>query len=289
MCAEPLARGAFAPLPRQIPTTLLPDELFRANLAVIEAAIRYVAGHYRLSADERDEFASEARLRLIDNDYEVLRRFEQRSSLKTYLVTVIQRHYLDLRDKAWGKWRPSAEARRLGPVALRLERLIVRDNVDFGEAVEILRTNHGCTESRDELYAILQKLPVRTTRRLVGEQALDDMEAGGRSDDALMAREQAEARQRVREAIDRAMMGLAAQDRLILKLHYVEQMTVADIARLMHLDQKPLYRRLTKIRQELRRMLEAAGITSAEVLGALPDEPEDPDDPERGPKNGERS
>lgn len=259
-------------------STTTPDQLFRANLPVIESAIRFVAGHYRLSADERDEFASEVRLRLIDNDYEVLRRFEHRSSLKTFLVTVIQRQYLDLRDKTWGKWRPSAEARRLGPVAMRLERMIVRDSMEFGEAVETLRTNLGFSESRDELYAILQKLPVRTTRKVVGEQALVDMEAGGRSDDALMAREEAERRQHVRETIDRVVGELVPQDRLIVKLHYADRMTVADISRLMRLEQKPLYRRLNRIHKELRARLEREGITSAGVFGELPDEPDgDPD------------
>ena len=40
----------------------------------------------------------------------VLRKFEVRSSLRTYLTVVVNRMYIDGRVKQWGKWRPSAIA-----------------------------------------------------------------------------------------------------------------------------------------------------------------------------------
>ncbi len=55
---------------------------------------------------------------------------------------VVQRLFLDHRNRQWGKWRPSAEAKRRGPLAILLERLVVRDGWTFEQAVETLRTNH---------------------------------------------------------------------------------------------------------------------------------------------------
>ena len=40
---------------------------------------------------EAEEFGSEVKLRLVENDYEAFRRFQQRSTLRTYLTIVIQR------------------------------------------------------------------------------------------------------------------------------------------------------------------------------------------------------
>jgi len=269
---EPQAPGAVVPVRVLLASPMTPAQLFDANLPVIEAVIRYVAGQYRLTADERDEFAGDVRLRLIDNDFEILRRFEHRSSLKTFLVTVVQRQFLDYRDRVWGKWRPSAEARRLGPAALRLERLVFRDGLTFEEAAAMLQTNERLDLSHDALSALFQKLPPRTPRRFVGEQALEGVEAAASESDAgIMAREGVELRRRVRAVVGDTVKGLPQQDRLIVKLHYLDLMTVADIARLMHLDQKALYRRVARLRQDLRRALEAAGITSAHVFDDLPE------------------
>ena len=276
MCAEPLARGALASPPRQVPTST-PEQMFHANLELIEKVIRFVASHYRLSAQERDEFASDVRLRLIDNDYAVLKKFEQRSNLQTFLASVITRIYFDYRDKQWGKWRPSAEAKRLGPVATLLERKMVRDKLPFGEAVESMRTNHGVTESREELYALLQKLPPRTPRTMVGEQALDEVEGGLRGDDVLIARERADRRRRAIEAVDRAVKCLPDQDATIFQLHYLQGAKVAEIARMMTLDQKKLYRRIEGIRETVQHMLEEEGFTPADLFGDVPEEPDDPE------------
>src|SRR5262249_31053713 len=67
------------------------EALFLASLPVIDDITGQVCRRHRLSATEADDFRSEVRLHFIDRDYEVLRRFERRSSLPTYVTVVIQR------------------------------------------------------------------------------------------------------------------------------------------------------------------------------------------------------
>ena len=145
------------------------ERCFLAALPDIERVIRFIARRNRLNRHEEEEFAGEARLALVDNDYRILSRFQGQSSLRTYLTTVIQRLFLDHRQKMWGKWRPSAEAQRRGPVACRLELLVYRDGMSCEEAVETLRLNHGATETRDELLEIARTLPVRASRRPIAD------------------------------------------------------------------------------------------------------------------------
>src|ERR1019366_2147799 len=104
--------------------------------------ISFVSARHHLPGVEADDFASHVKLRLIEDDYAILRKFQRRSSLRTYLTVVIQRMFLDYRISAWGKWRPSAEAKRAGAVAVQLEQLMGRDGYRFGEACELLETNH---------------------------------------------------------------------------------------------------------------------------------------------------
>jgi RNA polymerase sigma factor for flagellar operon FliA len=100
------------------------ERRFLSALPEIESALLVVARRHRLTGSEAEEFASEAKLRFIEDSYAVLDRFQGRSSLRTYLVTVIHRIYLDYRRARWGKWRPSAAAIRLGETAVHLEALI---------------------------------------------------------------------------------------------------------------------------------------------------------------------
>jgi RNA polymerase sigma factor for flagellar operon FliA len=240
--------------------------MFVSNLDVIEGVIRYVSQRQRLSGPEAEEFDSEVKVRLMDHDYEVFRKFQQRSTLRTYLTIVIQRIYLDYRNRQWGKWRPSAEARRLGPVAIRLETLMARDGLGFDQACEYLRTNENIVAMDSELTAMAVRLPIRSRRAMVGEQELEAVaDTTNRVDDWLFLNERQAGARRILDALTSAMRSLSDQDRVILRLRFQDGLAIADIARALHLDQKPLYRHFDALLGQLRTALESAGIDPLEA------------------------
>ena len=135
-----------------------------------------------LSVVEQEDFASFVKLRLIEDDYAILRKFQSRSSLHTYLIAVIGRMSFDFCVERWGRWRPSAKAERLGPVAITLERLVSRDGHTLEEAMEIVRTNHAATQTYAELRALWNELPVRAKTIAVSEDAAEAVRAPDASD-----------------------------------------------------------------------------------------------------------
>ena len=70
---------------------------------------------------------------------------------------------------------------------------------------------------------------------------------------------------RILDALTTAVQALGDQDRVILRLRFQDGLAVADIARALHLDQKPLYRRFDALLNQLRAALEAAGIDRTEA------------------------
>src|SRR5207249_8611208 len=116
---------------------------FLSQLDLIESVIAFVCARQHLASADPDDFSSFVKLKFVENDYALLAKFEGRSSLRTFLTVVIQRLFLDHRISAWGKWRPSAEARRSGATAILLEQLMIRDGYRLEEACEMMRTNHG--------------------------------------------------------------------------------------------------------------------------------------------------
>ena len=245
------------------------EKAFLALLPTIDRIVSFVCRRNGLGPAEADDFRSLVRLKLIENDYDVLRRYRGQSTLRTYLTVVIQRRFLDLRISEWGKWRPSAEARRLGPAAIELERLTARDGLSFDEAVETIRTRAGEQPPRETLEALAARLPSRSPRRFVGEERAETVPTNEDVERDVLGRELAAQGEKAAAELKAALAELSPQDRLILRMRYQDSFTIADIAAFFRVDPKPLYRRIEGILGKLRGRLEEAGVSGEEVSRVL--------------------
>jgi len=242
------------------------EALFLASLPVIDDIAGQICRRHHMTSADAEDFRSVARLHFMERNCEVLRRFEGRSSLPTYVNVVIQRLFLDYRNRQWGRWRPSAEAKRYGPTAILLERLIVRDGWTAEQAAEILRVNHGITID-EPLTTLCAKFSDRTSgREFVSETGAEAVESPGPGSDVnVIQSEQEFLAQRVRRALNRARQALDPQERLVLKMRFEDSVSIADIARALHLDQKRLYRIIERLLARIGRCIEAEGISRSEV------------------------
>ena len=247
------------------------EAIYLENLRMIERVAAFVARRSRLNADETEEFKQVVCFRLLENDYAIIRKFEGRSSFSTYLTTCIAHLFHEWRVKEWGKWRPSAEAKRLGEKAVTLERLIVRDGYTFEEAVKVLTTPAGAQFSPSELEAIYLRLPPRNPRPvLVPDDSLPEaVAAESAADERVETRDSERAARRAATALDELITALDAEDRVILRMRFWDAMKVPDIARRLHLEQKKIYKRLDKLFLNMRQALEDAGVSKAEIARLL--------------------
>ena len=245
-------------------SSLPPDQLFLENLPLIEKLIEFHARRARFSREDAEDFSSWVKMKLMEDDYRVFREFEGRSSLKTYLSMVISRLSQDYRNHLWGKYHPSAEAKRLGPLAVRLEILRARDKLTFEEACKVLLENEKLDTSVAELEELDGRLPVRVGRINVGEESLQDAVAPESPPDqqALEGEQDAE-RRRICAALYRALKTLPDEDSLLVQMSLKHK--IADIARLQQVEQKPLYRKLGKIHKALQKALEREGVRREDI------------------------
>jgi len=254
--------------PSSTPATL--EDLLVSNLGLIRRIAAHSARYLR--PQDAEDFASEVIAKLIENDYDILAKFQRRSSLSTYLYKVIHRMYVDHQVKQWGKWRASAEARRLGQAAVRLEVLLVRDGLTLDQAVEVLRTNGGVPISEHELRALSLRLPHRPPRRsFVAEEVLAQLARECPEIEAdLLRRESEPAARQTEEALREIVAGLPPQDRIILRLHCEESFSWTDIAGFLKVKQRALYDRKDRLLNGIQEALTRRGIHSG-VLDLLRD------------------
>ena len=245
------------------------QRLFVEYLSTIDRVVNAVARRHRLSAQERDELHSLVRLRLIEHDYAALRAFEHRSSLATYLTVVITRVFLDERNHAWGRWRPSAHAQRLGPVAVLLDQLLTRDGYRLDEAIAILRTNHRVELSDEQLRRMWASLPERPHATLVAVEAADDVAAPDTVPVGVEFSGRASERVRIGEAIRVAMARLSARERLIIRLSFQYGFSLAALAEQLGESKATMKRRVVRILADFRHALGAAGLQWEDIRELL--------------------
>jgi RNA polymerase sigma factor (sigma-70 family) len=248
-----------------------PRELLVSYLPLIERAIAFASQRHGLTPLDAQDFASIVKLRLVENDYAIVRAFGGRSSPATYFGIVIQRMLFDYRDKEWGKWRTSAEARRLGSVAVELERHLYRDGLSLDEAFAAL-ANHGDSLSHEAVEALAKRLPARGPKRR--DVPIDEAEQtaviGSEQIEADGIRhERREVSGRLSALVNEWFRKLPDADYVLLHQRFGEEMTVAQIARAMRKDQKQLYRSIERCLREVRGLIEDSGLASDEALDLI--------------------
>jgi RNA polymerase sigma factor (sigma-70 family) len=262
-------------LPRPRPVRL-PDAppshgraLLEQHFCLIRQRLDHLSRFSGLPEHEAEEFRSWALFKLVENDYHILASWEGRSSFTTFLTVVLVNLMRDYRIHVWGKWRPSAAAHRQGPEAVLLERLYIRDSLPLDEAIERIRTEHGVSLSRAELERMAASLRQRTGKWWIGEEELLQIPVDGQVESRIEDSERARTEERVRGLLAPLLQSLPAHDRLLLKLHYWDGLSIAAISPLLGRPQRELYSVRDKCLKKLRRNLEKAGLSRDQVRELL--------------------
>jgi RNA polymerase sigma factor (sigma-70 family) len=256
--------------PPAAPRTASAAELFRSSLPLVEHIARGLCRRAGLQGADAEDFASAAKLALVEDDYAVLRAFAGRSSLATYLTVVLRRLLADERMRALGRWHPSAAAARLGAAGVRLETLVRRAGRSVEEALPLVRAFDPAL-TRERAEALVASFPPRAPRlRLVATTGLDLPGTAESAEAQAVAGETRRLAARTSRVMRRALASFEAEDRAIVRLRFGSALSIADISRLLRLPQRPLYRRLEALLLRLRTALAAAGIGAgnlAELIG----------------------
>jgi RNA polymerase sigma factor for flagellar operon FliA len=234
--------------------------IYLQHLQAIDRIASSLCRRHGIRGADAEDFTSEVRLRLLENDYAVIRKHRGDSSMITFLTVVIANLLRDYRIKLWGKWRPSAEAKRLGDNAVLLETAMYRDGLSFEDACALLERDVRLDIDRAQLRQIATKLPVRAPRRIEGEEALAEVPAVSQSDGRVLEAERREEHAAMQGVVTRWLATLASEDQLIIKLRFYEGLSVADVARALGVPQKPLYTRIARMLEALSVVLKREGI-----------------------------
>jgi len=246
------------------------ETAFLRQLPLLKDVIRAVCRRHQIPADEAAEFSASVFLKVIEDDYAVLRRFRSSGDPKAFLFTVVYHHLLDCRNQQWGKWRASARARQLGSAAIYLEQLVVRDRIHVREAVAVLANHPRWELSSHDVRQLHEQLQHRVPRcRPVGLGDVEDRYATPAVPTVIEMDELRDEAQRARRALASAIRGLPDDERRLLRMRFQDGRPISEIAATLRLDAKSLYRRFGRILGQLREDLERRKLTKTIVRGLV--------------------
>lgn len=256
--------------PRPVDPSLNPRLWLERNSATLRTVVRQVARARKLSDLDRDELFSMVCARLVQDDYRALRRFKGQSRITTYLNVLTRRVLLDWQIATWGKWRPSARARALGPAAVQLERRVVRDGEPLTAALDALERSAPDRALSPLEARMLLSRPSWSRRAFV---SLDHVEVTATENHdplvVLMERSRQRGRRQVVGCLKAALRSLPADDRRLVHMRHVEGRRVNDIAAGFGMEPKRLYRRLARVHGQLRTLIESMGVTANQALESV--------------------
>lgn len=242
-----------------------PRAWLEQHAVAISGLAHRVARRQRVLPQDADELLSTFYAHLMKDDYRALRLYRGTSTLATYLTVILTRLVLDSRTRDWGKWRPTARARALGPAAVAFERLVARDGVPEDEA----RARTGVSVT-DGVTA-----PVRRSARHLQPLAVADAVAAPSEwwpSAALEGSERRASARSVRDSLKAVVASLTDSERELLRLRHVTGLTITNIAAVCGLPHKGLYRCYERLYLRLRVELEELGVSPVllrTVLGSL--------------------
>ena len=170
----------------------------------------------------------------------------------------------DLRRAVLLSGRASAYAKREGPAAVRLERLVTRDGWSVREAIELMCSEDASLSAR-WLGERARQFPPRAMRRDVPINSITALREASTllSDDEVIRREEDS---QMRDDIVHALIKeLPDEDQAIFKMRFWDGMRLATIARVLHVDQLSLYPRSAKLLNTLRNRLLELGYSADRV------------------------
>lgn len=233
---------------------------------LLKKTLRRSGQRLGLAPDELDDVLNDITLKLLRDDQTSLRLCKEADSIDSYLAVLARNYILDRMIGLIGKWRPCAAARKLGPPAPQLDRLLNLESLPFDEAEQVLRSRFKVTATREELLEMARQFPRRDKRQFVGWQDLPEPVTvePDPEQQALLKEEQAQ-RAKLYEAVEQALNRFEAEDRLILKLLYRDGRKVSEVARMLGLDQKRLYDRRDALLKQLRQYLKELGFDLGDI------------------------
>lgn len=212
------------------------------------------------------------------NEYKILKQFQGKSKLTTYLTAIISRQAVDMLRQKHGRNRQKERAGALGPLGDKVYKIVFQQGLSLVEVQkDFLRrrlpvpTDEAIQEVIDNIQGPV-KIPADTPDIKTGFLKPADNPGGNVVEipDHASNPEQTMLDQTRNQSVNLSLAELldklSGEDRMILRMRFgfgehEKQAKIPEIAAALHISPKTVYKRITTILGTCRKHLELKGVT----------------------------
>jgi RNA polymerase sigma factor (sigma-70 family) len=267
-------------------------DLIRQNLGYIEAqcvkAVRIQLGkHHTLAGPDMElqienealELSSLVLDKLEADDFKILRQFQGKSKLTTYLTAIISRSAVDMLRQKYGRSRQKERARTLGPLGEKVYKIVFQQGLSLVEVQKDFLHRRLPVPTDKAIQEVIEKIggpgkipaeapdiktgylrPADNPREKASVVVPDN---SGSPEQTL---EDQAKRQAVDDVLSELIDGLSGEDRMILRMRFglgkqENPRKIPDIAAALNISPKTVYKRIDTILGKCRKHLAVKGVT----------------------------
>ena len=244
-----------------------PERSWRAFLEAYSDVVYRAVGRAVRDEDEARDVAAEVLARLRSDWPDRVRRYRteapgRRSRFRTWLAVVVRHLAIDVLRASRGRRELPRAVQRRSVWEQELYRRVFWEGWSLSAAAEDLLARDGEPSEREQVLeaarALHEELPAAS--RIVRSRVV------GEATDAELAAEDEAPRDESHGALREILGELEREDRLLLRVYYLEGVTAAEAARVVGLAGASVaYRRVANLVRRLRAAVEERGLVSADL------------------------
>lgn len=239
-----------------------------------------------VTEEDADAFFNDMLDYLKADDFRVLRKFQGKSKITTYITAIISRGAIDLIRKRRGRSRARERAEALGDLGLKVYEAVFQRGYSTLEAYEHLKTAWGITEPLSRIEELAETIRGRQKATFEAPESgaswgnirLRVMQdetgnlvvpaSGGTPEDALMA---AQKTRLAGTALAAVLSGLTGEERLLMRMRFpVGEEEAAkelkEISRILGITEKAADNRLRRILLKCREAMLRKGLALSDLV-----------------------
>ena len=264
---------------------MISEEKFEKLFELVEKAISGVCSEFQIAEEDAKDFASQMWEKFFKDDCRLLKAAEDKGA--AYIKTMVRNTAIDQHRKEKGQWRPSTKAKKLGDIAVRLEKYLYHQYIPFQEAISLLRTECKAEGALMPSVETLEAWSIKLYRMPKSRREISiDSEKGnvinlsfhsrenGRNplknpEEESMLENTRKVHQTCQSIIQNFSSRLSKNQKLMIKLHFEHGYSMSKIADMLSMSQPQVNYQVKSILKNLKKELLKSGINENDIIDII--------------------
>ncbi len=218
------------------------------------------------------------------NGFKILRQFNGKSKITTYMTTVISRTFVDQLRSKIGRNRDRERAEKLGPLGKQIYQLRHVEKLEREQVIRRIQEDIDQTAKAAEIDSMIDRIdaalktknlstavttgsPIKAGMKLPDDKIVVPDPGKGPEETLLLSEKKVKHRQAISHLLDQ----LSTEERFVLKNRFYQddlplKLRIEAISRALNMEKRNVYKKIDRLLKKCKKMLMEQGLDINELI-----------------------